>query len=92
MVVSFKHRGLKRFFERGDSRRLPPDMVEKITLILSELNTAQVVEDLNLHSFHLHPLTGDRHGEWSITVRANWRITFRFEHGLALDVNFEDYH
>lgn len=92
MIGSFKHRGLKRFFERDDPRRLPPDMKEKIRLILGELNTAEVVEDLNLHSFNLHPLTGDRQNEWSITVRANWRITFRFEQGLALDVNFEDYH
>ena len=92
MIGSFKHRGLKRFFERDDPRRLPPDMKEKIRLILGELNTAEVVEDLNLHSFNLHPLTGDRQNELSITVRANWRITFRFEQGLALDVNFEDYH
>jgi len=92
MLGSFKHRGLKRFFERDDPRRFPPELVEKIRLILGELNTAQVVEDLNVHSFNLHPLTGDRRDEWSITVRANWRITFRFDHGLALDVNFEDYH
>ena len=65
-------------------------LVEKIALILSELNTAYVVEDLNLHSLNLHPLTGDCHNEWSITVRANWRITFPFEHGLALDMTFED--
>ena len=92
MIGSFKHRGLKRFFERDDPRRLPPDMKEKIRLILGELNTAEVVEDLNVHSFNLHPLTGDRQDEWSITVRANWRITFRFEQGLALDLNFEAYH
>jgi len=92
MIGSFTHRGLKRFFERDDSRRLPPDMVEKIRLILGELNAAEVVEDLDLHSFNLHPLTGDRKDKWSISVRANWRITFRFEQGLALDVNFEDYH
>jgi proteic killer suppression protein len=67
-------------------------MVARIRLILGELNAATVVEDLDLHSFNLHPLTGDRKEKWSITVRANWRITFRFEQGLALDVNFEDYH
>ena len=65
MIGSFKHRGLKRFFERDDPRRLPPDMVEKIRLILGELNTAEVVKDLDLHSFNLHPLTGDRQDEWS---------------------------
>ena len=92
MPGSFKHRGLKRFFERGDPRRLLPDMVEKIALISSELNTAYVLEDLHLHFFKLHPLTGDCHDEWSMTVRANWRITFPFKHGLALDMTFEDDH
>jgi len=84
MIGSFKHRGLKRFFERDDPRRLPPDMVEKIRLILGELNAATVVEDLDLHSFNLHPLTGDQKEKWSMTVLANWRITFRFEQGLPL--------
>lgn len=38
------------------------------------------------------PLKGNRKGEWGVTVRANWRMTFRFEEGYALDVNLEDYH
>ena len=42
--------------------------------------------------FRLHPLTGDRKGEWAVTIRANWRITFRFENGDAHDVDFVDYH
>ena len=92
MTVSFRNRGLKRFFEEDDSRKLPPDMVDRIRAILARLNQAEVIEDMNVHSYKLHPLKGSRKGEWGVTVRANWRITFRFEEGDALEVNFEDYH
>lgn len=92
MIKSFRHRGLKRFFEDGDARRLPGDKLDRISLILARLNTAGSVEAMNVHTYHLHELKGDRQGTWSVTVRANWRITFQFEGGHALDVNFEDYH
>ena len=92
MIVSFRHRGLKRFFEEDDPRKLPPDMVDRIRAILARLNQGEVMEDMNLHSYKLHPLKGSRKGEWGVTVRANWRITFRLEEGDALEVNFEDYH
>ena len=58
----------------------------------ARLHQAEVIEDMNVHSYRLHPLKGSRKGEWGVTVRANWRITFRFEDGYALDVNLEDYH
>jgi proteic killer suppression protein len=51
-----------------------------------------VIEDMNVHSYRLHPLKGSRKGEWGVTVRANWRITFRFEEGDVREVNLEDYH
>jgi proteic killer suppression protein len=92
MIVSFRHRGLKRFFEEDDSRKLPPGMVNRIREILARLSQAEVIEDMNVHSYRLHPLKGNRKGEWGVTVRANWRITFRFEQGYALEVNLEDYH
>lgn len=92
MIVNIKHRGLKRFFEEDDPRKLPADMVDRIRAILARLHQAEVIEDMNLHSYRLHPLKGSRKGEWAVTVRANWRITFRFEEGQALDVNLEDYH
>lgn len=92
MIASFKHRGLKRFFEKNNSRNFSADMVGKIYAILTRLDAAEKIEDMDLHSYKLHRLTGDRREEWSVTVRANWRITFRFEEGHALSVNFEDYH
>jgi len=50
------------------------------------------VQDMRLPGFKLHPLTADRKGEWAVTVRANWRVTFRIQAGEARDVNYEDYH
>lgn len=92
MIVGFKHRGLKRFFEKNDPRSIAPAHRQKVADILTALDSAERIEDLNLASFRLHPLTGDRKGSWSIRVRANWRITFTFDNGKADNVNYEDYH
>ena len=92
MIGSFQHRGLKRLYEQDDTRRLPPEMVDRIRSILARLMAARTIEDMEVQTYHLHALKGDRKGVWSVTVRGNWRITFRFEEGYALDVNFEDYH
>jgi proteic killer suppression protein len=67
-------------------------MVDRIRAILARLHQAEVIEDMNGHAYRLHPLKGNRKGEWGVTGRANWRITFRFEEGYALEVNLEDYH
>jgi len=81
MIGSFKHRGLKRLYERGDRSRVPAEYVEKLENILSMLDSALTVDALDLPGFRLHPLRGDLKGFWSITVRANWRVIFRFQDG-----------
>ena len=92
MIESFRHKGLKRFYEQDDARGLNPQHAEKISLILSTLDAAATIEAMNLPSFRLHSLSGKFSGFWSVTVRANWRIIFRFENGSATDVDFLDYH
>ena len=92
MIGSFRHRGLKRLYERGDRSRVPADMAGKIETILAALDAAQTPDDMDRPSFRLHPLTGDRKGQWAVTVRANWRITFRFAEGRVGDIDFVDYH
>ncbi|MHA1565507.1 MAG: type II toxin-antitoxin system RelE/ParE family toxin [Alphaproteobacteria bacterium] len=92
MIGSFRHRGLKRLHQRNDASRLPSNMVTRIEKILSVIDTANSIEEINLPSFRLHRLSGDRKGLWAVTVRANWRITFRFDNGQADDINFVDYH
>ncbi len=67
-------------------------MVEKFRLVLSALEEAGSIDDLNQPSFRLHPLKGDLKGHWAVTVRANWRIVFRFEGGKASNVDLVDYH
>lgn len=92
MIKSFRHRGLKRLFERDDGSRLPPDMVDRITGILAALSAAGLPEDMDRPSLRLHRLSGDRSGQWAVTVRSNWRITFEFSDGHAHVVDFTDYH
>lgn len=92
MIRSFKHRGLKRLYEGGDRRGIRPDLVEDVEDILARLDRAETPQAMNLPGYRLHPLKGDLRGFWSVTVRANWRIVFRFEGVDAFDVELTDYH
>lgn len=92
MIKSFKHKGLEKLFLYDDSSGINFEHIEKVERILLAVDFANVVQDLNLSSYKLHPLKGNMKGLWSITVRANWRITFRFEKGNAYILNYEDYH
>ncbi len=92
MIFGFKHKGLRRLYENGSSRGLSAGHVEKVENILAMLDQACRPEDLDLRGFRLHPLKGDLRGYWSVTVRANWRVIFRFVDGDAVDVDLLDYH
>ena len=92
MIRSFRHRGLRRLYEKGDRRQLRPDQVDKIERILARLDEADQVGQMDLPGFRLHPLKGDLAGFWAVTVRANWRVVFRFDAGHAHDVDLVDYH
>ena len=92
MIRSFKHRGLKRFYQRGDRSGIRPDLVDTVQEILTALDRAATPQALNLPGYRLHPLKGDLQGFWSVTVRANWRVMFRFEEAAAFDVELIDYH
>jgi len=92
MIKSFKHRGLKRLYERDDRSGIRPDLVDDVEDILGRLNQATTPQALNLPGYRLHNLKGGLRGYWSVTVRANWRIIFRFDGTDALDVELIDYH
>lgn len=92
MIQSFRHKGLKRLFEDGDRKRIRADYVQKIENVLAVLNRARAPEDMNLPGFRLHALKGDLKGCHAVTVRANYRVVFRFENGHACDVDLVDYH
>ena len=92
MIESFKHKGLRDLFEQDDGRKVRADQIDRLRLILSALDQAGEVQDMNQPAFRLHPLKGGRKGVWAISVNANWRLTFRFELSDAYDVDLKDYH
>ncbi len=92
MIRSFKHRGLKRLYERGDRSGIRFDLLNTVEDIIARLDQATAPQALNLPGYRLHPLKGDLEGFWSVTVRANWRIIFRFQGVDAFDLELIDYH
>jgi toxin HigB-1 len=92
VIKTFRHKGLKDFWETGSKRGIPPELASRIRRRLLALDAAKQINDLNLPGFDLHQLKGNRADEWSISVSGNWRITFRFVNGDVYDVNLEDYH
>lgn len=92
MIKSFKHKGLRKFFETGSTVGINPAHRRKLRIRLAALDTASIVEDMDLPGFRLHTLKGDKQGLWAIGVNKNWRITFEFIDGDAYIVNYEDYH
>jgi proteic killer suppression protein len=71
---------------------LNPEHVEKIKRVLARLDRASLPKHMDLPGWRLHLLKGDLAGFWSVTIRANWRIIFRFEDGDVTDVDYLDYH
>jgi proteic killer suppression protein len=92
MIRSFRHKGLRRLFEDDDRSRLDARDADKIARILARLNRSSGPQDMDVPGFRLHPLKGKLHGFLAVTVRANWRIVFRFEDQDAADVDLVDYH
>ncbi len=90
--MRFAHRGLQRLYERGDASRLSPRFTPRIRLVLTALDEATEPKHMDLPGWRLHPLKGDRAGQWSVQVSGNWRIVFRFDKGEAVDVDLIDYH
>lgn len=92
MIVSIQHKGLKLLWTKNNAAKLPADQVGKIRSILTLLDSAKKVSDLDFPSSHLHALKGDLAGYWAVIVKTNWRIIFKFEDGDAYLVDHLDYH
>ncbi len=92
MIVSFRHKGLKLLYEKGDRRRLPQEYAGKIERVLARLDEATAPINMGLPGFRLHPLKGDLAGYWSVSISGNWRIIFCFEGVHACNVDLVDYH
>ena len=92
MIKTFKHKGLRRFFETGSVSGIQPGHKQRLRIRLTAMDTAACIEDMDLPNFRLHPLKGDRRGFWAINVSRNWRVVFKFQDGNAYIVDYEDYH
>ena len=92
MIRSFRHRGLRRLYEDDDRRGVTPEHADKIRVVLARLDRAAKPDDMALPGLRLHPLKGALAGFWSVTIRANWQIIFRFDGHDVADVDLLDYH
>ena len=92
VIKSFKHKGLKRYYESGNASGIQASHRKRLRLQLAALDTAMVIEDMDIPEYRLHPLKGKRKGIWAIDVSGNWRLTFRFQDSNAFVLNYEDYH
>lgn len=92
MILSFKHKGLEKFFRTGKTSGIQAKHRSRLKLILGRLNASKSSQDMNLPGLFLHQLTGNRSDTWSVRVSGNWRVTFRFNGEHAEIVNYEDYH
>ena len=92
MIRSFKHKGLERFFTTNSKKGIQSGHAKKLTAQLTALHLAKVIGDMDVESWKLHPLQGNRAGYWSVKVDGNWRLIFRFAGTDAEQVDYLDYH
>jgi toxin HigB-1 len=92
MIKRFRHKGLERFFTKGDTSGINPQFAAKLRRMLVLLNESAEPAGMNLPNFRLHPLKGDRKGQWAVWVSGNWRLIFTFDGDDASDVDLDDYH
>ncbi|MBK9154486.1 MAG: type II toxin-antitoxin system RelE/ParE family toxin [Chloracidobacterium sp.] len=92
MIKSFRHKGLEKFFETGNRAGIQPSHAKRLRMQLAALDTANVLDDMDIPGFRLHPPKGADHGRWSIWVNGNWRLTFEFANGDVYILDYEDYH
>ena len=92
MIKSFRHKGLKAFFQTGDKSGIQAQHETRLRMQLAKLDAAQSPDDMDLPNWRLHPLKGSLKGHWAVWVDRNWRMTFKFEGNDAVLTNYQDYH
>lgn len=92
MILRFRHGGLERLHRRGDTSGVSPRHVKRLRVMLAALETAFIPSDMALPGARLHPLHGDRAGQWSVSISGNWRVVFEFEGRNVTNVDLIDYH
>jgi proteic killer suppression protein len=92
MIKSWKHKGLKVFFETSSTVGINAKQVARLARQLDRLHTATCPADMNLPTWQFHPLKGRETGTYAVSVNANWRLTFQFSGKNAIHVDYRDYH
>jgi proteic killer suppression protein len=93
MIKTFADKHTMKFYESGESRRIPPDLLKRAIRKIEYVNLATTLDDLKVPPGNrLHALKEDRAGQHSISINDQWRICFRFIDGDAYDVEITDYH
>ena len=92
MIQSYKNKALEKLFKEGNAKGISKEIEKRTRARLEVIDTATIIDDINIPGYNLHELKGDRQGTWSIKVSGNWRITFTFRDNNAYDIELEDYH
>lgn len=92
MIKSFKHKGLEKFYKTGNTKGIQAIHAKKLKHLLSMLEAMTTTDDLKLPSLRFHQLQGDKQNLYSITVQANWRLTFEFDNENVYILDYTDYH
>jgi proteic killer suppression protein len=92
MIVGFRHKGLERFHKTGSTKGINAQHADKLRRQLAMLEISIEAADMDTPGWRLHPLKGDRKGEWAVWVSGNWRLVFTFEGTNTTAVDYEDYH
>ncbi len=91
MIGAFRNKALKRLWDKGRVKGINADHLRRVKTILSMLDAAETLKDLNVPGFYLHALEG-KPARNSLRVSGNWRITFEWSEGAAGQIDYEDYH
>jgi proteic killer suppression protein len=92
MIKTWKHKGLRTFFETGSTAGVQAAHKTRLKIILQRLNAAVKADDLNLPGMRFHPLKGREKEYFSVTVNGNWRVIYKFDGNDAILVDYLDYH
>jgi proteic killer suppression protein len=92
MIKSFRHKGLEDFYYDGTKKGIQPKQANRLEDILTVLEAATTIQDINFPGSGLHQLQPKKNNRWAVKVSGNWRITFRFEEQDVYEVDYEDYH
>ena len=79
-------------FQFPDKEKLQPQHISKIRVILTRMDAATAVSDMNVPGYRLHQLTGELRAFWSVKIDKNYRIVFRFGGDDIHNVDYLDYH